>query len=205
MKLYNSIGPNPHMVRMFIAEKGIEIPMVQVDLLAGENRKAPYVSKANPAGQTPALELDNGKTIAEILVICEYLEELYPTPALIGATPEERAETRMWTRRIDLNIVEPMLTGFRSAEGRALFESRIKLICPEGAADLKVVAKDRADWLFGLMGDNKYVCGDRFTMADILLFTMLDFGASVGQSLTTGNAWATAWMERVKARPSAKA
>ena len=80
MKLYNSIGPNPHVVRMFMAEKGIEIPLVQVDLMAGENRREPYLKK-NTAGQMPALELDNGHCVTEITAICEYLEDTNPIAA----------------------------------------------------------------------------------------------------------------------------
>ncbi len=74
MKLYNSIGPNPHVVRMFIAEKGIDIPKVEVDLMKGENRGDAHL-KRNPHGQMPSLELDNGQFVSEILPICEYLEE----------------------------------------------------------------------------------------------------------------------------------
>src|ERR1700756_5064059 len=118
MKFYNSRGPNPRMVRMFMAEKGFVIPnKVEVDLLAGENRKEPFL-KMNPAGQLPALELDDGTVLAEITAICEYVDEIKKdAPSLIGDTAEERAKTRMWTRRIDLNIVEPALAGFRYAEG----------------------------------------------------------------------------------------
>jgi len=147
MKLYNSIGPNPRMVRMFAAEKGLALPTVEIDLLGGENRQPPYSGGVNVAGQTPALQLEDGQVITEITVICEYLEEKHPTPALIGATPEERAETRMWTRRIDLNICEPMTNGFRASEGRRLFESRMKLVGAEGAAELKAIARDRLLWL----------------------------------------------------------
>lgn len=92
MLLYNSIGPNPKVVRMFMAERGIELPRVEIDLRGGENRRQPYLSK-NPSGQCPALELDNGKVLAEITAICEYRDEKYPGPSLIGATPEQRAET----------------------------------------------------------------------------------------------------------------
>ncbi len=95
MKLYNSVGPNPQVVRMFIAEKGMDIPKQEVDLMGGENRRPPFNSTVNVAGQLPALGLDNGKTISEITAICEYLEEVGKGPALIGATPEERAETRI--------------------------------------------------------------------------------------------------------------
>src|SRR5579864_4823615 len=94
MKLYNSIGPNPKAVRMFMAEKGIELPKVEIDIRGGENRREPYLEK-NPSGQCPALELDNGVVLAEITAICEYLDELYPKNSLIGATAEQRAETRM--------------------------------------------------------------------------------------------------------------
>src|ERR1700744_2644124 len=127
MKFYNSIGPNPQVVTMFMAEKGIEIPKVEVNLMAGDNRKEPYLSK-NPSGQLPALELDDGRVIAEIIPICEYLEEIHPNPPLIGRTPEERAVTRMWARRIDLNILEPMVNGFRFSNGMRLFQDRIHCI-----------------------------------------------------------------------------
>jgi glutathione S-transferase len=120
MKLYQSIGPNPRVVKMFLAEKGVTLPTVDVDLLAGENRSPPYLH-VNAAGQTPALELDDGAVLTEIAAICEYLEEKYPAPPLIGATPEERAETRMWTGRVNLKICEPMTNGFRYAEGLPLF------------------------------------------------------------------------------------
>ena len=205
MKLYSSMGPNPHMVRMFAAEKGLSLPIVEVDLMGGENRRPPYNESVNKAGQTPALELEDGQIVSEITVICEYLEEKHPTPTLIGSTPEERAETRMWTRRIDLNICEPMANGFRASEGRRLFESRMKLVGAEGAADLKAIAKDRLLWLNGLMGDNSFVCGDRFSLADILLFCFLAFGAQVGQPIPDEAGWVKAWFERVKARPSAAA
>lgn len=205
MKLYNSIGPNPHMVRMFAAEKGLSLPIIQIDLLAGENRRPPYADGVNRAGQTPALVLDDGQVIAEITVICEYLEEKHPTPVLIGATPEERAETRMWTRRIDLNICEPLANGFRAAEGRGLFESRMKLVGAQGAAELKAIARDRLLWLDAQLAGRQFVCGDRFSLADILLFAFLAFGAEVGQPIPAEAAWVTAWFDRVKARPSASA
>jgi glutathione S-transferase len=90
MKLYDSIGPNPHIVRMFMAEKGIDLPKQTVDLRGGENRQEAHL-KRNPMGQMPTLELDDGSFLSEITAICEYLEEKNPQPALIGSTPEERA------------------------------------------------------------------------------------------------------------------
>ena len=99
MLLYNSFGPNPRAMRIFLAEKGITIPIKDVDLMKGENRQAPYIDR-NPGGQLPALELENGKCIGETVAIWEYLEEKHPNPPLIGATAEERAETRQWPRSI---------------------------------------------------------------------------------------------------------
>ena len=205
MKLYTSMGPNPHMVRMFAAEKGLTLETVEVDLMGGENRRPPYAETVNPAGQTPALVLDDGTVIAEITVICEYLEERHPTPALIGATPEERAETRMWTRRIDLSICEPLANGFRAAEGRRIFENRMKLVGAEGAAELKAIARDRLLWLDGQMQGRDFICGDRFSLADVLLFAFLAFGAQVGQPIPDEATWVKAWFARVQARPSAAA
>ena len=201
MKFYNSIGPNPRVVKMFMAEKGITIPQERVDLMAGDNRKQPYLSK-NPAGQMPALELDDGVVLAEILPICEYLEEIHPNPPLIGTNAEERAIARMWTRRVDLNICEPMTNGFRFAEGLRLFESRIRCI-PEAAEGLKAVAKEKLAWLDGLIAGRQYIVGDRFTLADIHLFCFTEFGAQVGQPIAASNKNLHAWRERVAARPSA--
>jgi glutathione S-transferase len=203
MKLYNSIGPNPRVVKMFIAEKGLDIPRVDVDLMAGENRKEPYLHK-NPAGQLPALELDDGQTVSEIIPICEYIEEVHPTPPLIGTTPKERAETRMWTRRIDLNICEPMANGFRFSNGLPLFQSRVHCI-PQAADDLKAIAAEKLVWLDGLVAGRDFIVGDRITLADILLFGFIEFGTQVGQPLAPANKTLTAWRERMAARPSAAA
>lgn len=203
MKFYNSIGPNPRVVKMFMAEKGIDIPRVQVDLMAGENRQDGHLAR-NPQGQTPTLELDNGVFLAEILPICEYLEELHPNPPLIGSTPEERAVTRMWARRTDLAIIEPLTNGFRFAEGLALFQNRVHCI-PQAADDLKAIAREKLTWLDGLVAGRQYIVGDRFTLADIHLWVFLDFAAQVGQALDPANKNLTAWMARIGERPSVKA
>jgi glutathione S-transferase len=204
MKFYNSVGPNPHMVRMFMAEKGFDVPKVDVDLRGGENRREPYL-KVNPAGQCPALELDDGTVLAEITAICEYVDEIKKdTPSLIGDTPEERAKTRMWVRRIDLNILEPAANGFRFSQGLKMFQDRVHCI-PAAADDLKATAREKLVWLDGLLGSKPFVAGDKLTMADILLFTFLEFLGKVGQPLDPANKNLTAWMERMKARPSASA
>lgn len=201
MKLYQSIGPNPRVVKMFIAEKGLDIERVEVDLIGGENRQAPHLAR-NPSGQTPTLQLDDGTCLAEITAICEYLEEVKPEPALIGRTPQERAETRMWTRRVDLRICEPMANGFRFAEGLPLFKDRV-LCRPEAADGLKAMAEDGEAWLEGQF-KGPWIVGDRFTLADVLLFGFIEFGCEVGQPLDPKFKKLTDWFERMKARPSAK-
>jgi glutathione S-transferase len=203
MKLFNSVGPNPKVVRMYMAERGIEVDLQEIDLMGGENRQSDYV-KINPGGQLPALELDNGDIIAEIICICEYLDDRDGGSSLIGTTPEERAETRMWARRIDLGILEPLANGFRYAEGEPIFKDRMTLI-PHAAADLKALAQEKITWLDGLMNGKEFVCGDRFTLADILLFVFLEFGTQVGQPLNEANKNIASLYERVGARPSAKA
>ncbi len=203
MKLYNSIGPNPRLVRMFIAEKGLDIPLQAVDLMAGENRQEAHLAR-NPHGQMPALELDDGGYLSEVTAICEYLEETHPGPALIGATARERAECRMWTRRIDLNICEPLTNGFRFAEGLKLFQNRIVCV-PEAAPGLKKIAANRIRWLDGQMQNKQFVCGSRFTLADMMLYVWLDFGAQVGQPLDPANGNLAAWFKQVAERPSVKA
>jgi glutathione S-transferase len=143
--------------------------------------------------------------LAEITAICEDLDEIGPAGrTLIGATPEERAETRMWVRRIDLNILEPLANGFRFSEGLKLFESRIRVI-PHAAADLKLLAQEKLRWLDGLIAGREFVCGSRLTLADVLLFVFLDFAKTVGQPLDPANANVAALYERMKARPSAAA
>lgn len=203
MKLINSVGPNPQVVRMFAAQRGIELATDDIDLMKGDNRKDDYLKK-NPSGQTPCLVLDDGSHLAEITAICEYLDEVNGGQSLIGSTPEERAETRMWTRRVDLNICEPLANGFRFSEGLALFKDRIVTV-PEAAEGLKRIAQDRLTWLDGQLAGKSYICGERLTLADILLYCFLAFGANVGQPLNTANANVSAWFDRMAALPSAKA
>ena len=185
MKLYDSIGPNPHVVRMFIAELGLDIEKEEVDLMGGENRQAEHLSR-NPSGQMPTLELDDGSFLAEITVICEYLDEINGNSDLIGKTPQERAETKMWVRRIDLQIIEPLTNGFRSAEGYEFFKERLHLI-PQAADDLKAIAQERLAWLDQQLEGKEFICGDRLTLADIMLYCFLNFGATVGQPINEGN------------------
>jgi glutathione S-transferase len=202
MQLYDSFGPNPRAMRMFLAEKGITIPTKNVDLMGAENRRPPYTDR-NPGGQLPALELDNGKCLGETVAIWEYLEEKHPTPALIGATAEERAEARQWQRRIELQITEHLYNGFRYSEGLELFKPRMRVL-PEAADGLKAVVQDKLKWLDKLLEGKQYIAGDRFTVADIILYCALDFGTSVKQPLDPSLKNVNAWFNRVGSRPSAK-
>lgn len=203
MKLINSVGPNPHVVRMFMAERGITLPMEDIDLMAGENRQSAFLAK-NPSGQSPCLLLDDGSYLSEITVICEYLDEKFPGPSLIGANAEERGEARMWTRRVDLNICEPLTNGFRFAEGLALFKDRIVTV-PEAAPGLKRIAQDRLRWLDRQIAGRTFLCGERLTLADVLLYCFLAFGNAVGQPLNPEFTHVKAWFDRMAARPSAAA
>lgn len=203
MLLLDSVGPNPKVVRMFIAERGITgIETQTVDLRGGENRQDPYMVK-NPTGTLPTLQLDDGTYLSEITAICEYLDETASGgSSLIGATPQERAETRMWTRRVDLGIAEPLTAGFRFAEGLKMFQTRIHCI-PQAADDFKKIARDKLAWLDKQMADKTWICGDRFSLADIFLFAFLQFASMVKQPLDPANSNLAAWYERMAARPSA--
>ncbi len=203
MKFYNSIGPNPQVVRMFAAERGIELDMIEVDIMGGENRQADYSAK-NPSGQLPCLELDDGTFLAEITAICEYLDDTNPGDSLIGATPEERAITHMWTRRVDLYVCEPLASGFRYAEGLEMFKQRMTVL-PEAAEGLKGLAQEKITWLDGLIEGRDFIAGDKISLADVLLFCFLAFGGNVGQPLNPENKNIAAWFERMSARPSAAA
>ena len=201
MKVLNSFGPNPRMLRMFLLEKNITIDFIEHDLMAAENRKEAYLRK-NPGGQLPALELDNGEVISETVVICDYLEELYPNPALIGTTVEERAETRMWNRRIEQKITENIYAGFRFAEGLQLFENRMRCM-PEAADGLKANGQDGLAWLDKQMQDKEFICGNRFTIADLVLYCCTDFSSGVGQAINAKLENVKSWFSRIEGRSSA--
>ena len=203
MKVYDSFGPNPRALRMFLHEKGLDLPKADVDLLGAENRRAPYTDR-NPGGQVPALELDDGRVLGETVAIFEYLEEKHPKPPLVGTTAEERAETRQWQRRIELKITEHLYNGFRFSEGIELFKPRMRVL-PEAADGLKATARDNLAWLDGLLADRKFLVGDRFTIADVILYCALDFGRGVAQPFDPSLKNVAAWFERVGGRPSAAA
>jgi glutathione S-transferase len=204
LKLFNSMGPNPKLVRMFAAEKGFAFSeVVEVDLGGGENRQAAYLGK-NPAGQLPSVEIDGGQFISETIAICELIEEEQPSPPLLGATRAERAETRMWLRRAEWKVVQPMADGFRFAEGLPIFQDRIRTL-PDAADGLKAIGRDGLEWFDAQLAGRTTLVPGRFTLADIALFSFAEFGAMVGQPLDPSLKNVAAWFEATKERPSASA
>jgi glutathione S-transferase len=188
---------------MFMLERGVEVPVEDVDIVGGENLSDEYRAR-NPSAQSPCLELDDGTVLAEVTAIAAYFDETSEGPSLIGETPEERAETRMWNRRLDTRILEPMTLGFRSAEGLPIFENRYHVI-PHAADDLKATVRENYAWLDGLLEGKDYVCGDRFTLADMQLYCFAAFGNAIGQPVPEDCPNVQAWFTRVSERPSAAA
>ncbi len=203
MRLLDALSPAPRALRMYLREKGLTLPTRQVDVFSGENRRSPYLAQ-NAAGQTPALRLDDGTCIAESVAIMEYLEELHPEPVLVGTTAVERAITRQWQRRAELNITENIHNAYHYAEGLARFQDRIP-VAPAAAAGLKRVAQDRIAWLDGMLDGHAFLAGLRFTIADTWLYAWLDFAESVGQPFDHSLPNLGPWFTRVAQRPSAAA
>lgn len=203
MKLYQSLGPNPRVVLMYLAETGLTLDREFVDIMAAENRRPDFYAKS-PLGHTPLLELDDGSHIAESIAICEYLAETHAANELLGATPEQRARTRMFVRIVDQLVVVPMTAGFRGAEGLPMFRDRV-LCLPDAAADLKRLAASGLEAVNNIIGAGPWIAGERFSLADILLYSFVEFGAMVGQAPDPALTHLAAWRDRVAARPSAGA
>lgn len=203
MKFYNSLGPNPRLVRMFLLEKGMELPTVEVDIMGGENRQSEYLAKY-PMGELPCLELDDGSVIGQTVTICEYLEEVQGGKPLIGDTPEARARTRMWIRHIEDRYSNPMANGFRWAEGLAMFKDR-RFTAPSAAEDLKAQARHGLQWIDEQLAGRADVTGDGFGLADIVLYVSVDFASGVGQPPDPSLANIQTWLDGVAARESAEA
>lgn len=203
MKLYQSIGPNPRVVLMYLAETGLALDREFVDIMTGDNRGPEFLAKS-PLGHTPVLELDDGTMIAESVAICEYLDETMARHQLLGASPEQRAQTRMLARIVDQQVVVPMTMGFRGAEGLAMFKDRL-LCLPDAADDLKRQAASGLAALDRIVGAGPWLAGPRFSLADILLFAFVEFGSAVGQPLADSLGSLAAWRARVAERASAAA
>jgi glutathione S-transferase len=202
-------APNPRVVRMFAAEKGIELPKRHVDVAKGENHRPPYSTEVNRTGQVPALQLDDGRVICEILPICEYLEDVFPERPMIGATPADRAEARMWTRWIDLKYVERMTEAcvvnpgpIREHYARYNYKT---LLPPEMGPVCAAIAHEKLAWFDAEMKGREFVCGPRITLADVHLFVFLDFFELLGLGFPRELGWVADHYARMKARPSAAA
>jgi len=202
MKLYDSkIAPNPRRVRIFLAEKGIEVPTVQVDIATGENRKPPYIDK-NPLGGTPMLELDDGTCIAETVAICRYFEEIQPNPPLLGTDAKDRALVEMWQRRMELELFRHVTGCFQNTHD--FFKGRIEQVPAFGEVCRKA-ARARLAWLDGDLGGRPFIAGERYTIADITALCAIDFGRVVDIRIAPEQKNLLRWHESVSSRPSAKA
>jgi len=199
----SSVGSNPMFVNAFLKLKGIKVPETKsLDIIKGENRSSEEYSKVNPLKTVPALELENGQVLTEIVAIAEYLEELHPAHPMIGTTPLERAETRTWWRKIDMNICTPMIDAFRSGEGLQLFQSRIRT-APEAVSVLKQTAHDGLKFLDKHLEGKEWICGSRFTVADLQLFAWIETFGNLGQPLDQSLKNVVRLIEQVKKKVNA--
>ena len=202
MKLHEATAaPNCRRVRVFLAEKGIQVPLQPVDIANMENRKSPYLDR-NPMGGVPMLELDDGTVIAESVAICRYFEELHPDPPLMGTSPLGKALVEMWQRRMELEILMPIAQSFRQTH--PFFAQRIEQVPAFGEAQ-KRHAQERMKWLDGELAQREFVAGDRYTIADITALVGLDFGKVVKLRIPEELRNLTRWHAAVSARPSAQA
>ena len=210
MKLYDMVqAPNPRRVRIFLAEKGIAIERVEVDIPSGANRAPEYLA-INPRGTVPALQLDDGTVIDESVAICRYFELLHPEPNLMGADAREAATIESWQRRIEFDGMFAVASIFRNTAPR--FATRAQ---PGNAPDLpqipELAERGRAlvPGFFAMLDrqlkQNAYVAGDRYTIADISALVTIDFAKWVRIHMPEEHAAIHRWYAEVSARPSAAA
>jgi glutathione S-transferase len=203
MKLYdNPYAPNPRRVRVFLAEKGIEIPRVAVDILKGEQR-TPQFTALNPRQAVPVLELDDGTVIAESIAICRYFEELKPEPPLFGSSTLERAQVEMWQRRIELGLMAAIGQFFRHSHP-LMANVEVPQIAVWAEAN-RARALKFLPTLERQLADRPFVCGEAFTVADITGLVALDFMKFAGIPLPDDSAQVRRWHQTLAARPSAAA
>lgn len=203
MRLFDdAIAPTPRRVRMFLAEKGLDIPRVLVTIGKGEHLSPEYRAKV-PSGRVPALELDDGTVISESVAICRYIEELHPQPNLMGRDAKERAVIEMWQRRMEFELLLPFAGVFRHTHPKmAALEQQV----PAYAQVQKPQAEKRLARLDRDLGLTDYVAGDRFTIADITAFTTLTFFPRLcGIDIDDRYPQVRRWLDVVSARPSALA
>ncbi len=203
MLLYDAARPNPRAVRMFLIEKRICIARQDIDVDGGENRRSPYIDR-NPAGQVPALQLDDGTCLAETAAIFQFLEETYPDIPLIGRSPTERAETRMWQRRIELGITEHLYAAFHYGKASEMYRTRMRIL-PGSVPGLIDLVQDGLEWVDRQIATRSYIVPGRFTIVDIILYCALDFGSRVGQEIGPDHVNVRSWFDLIATRPSATA
>lgn len=204
MKLYNTPmpAPNPRRVRIFLAEKGVSIPMEDVALVKGEHKTPAHLAR-NSLGQTPVLELDEGTCLSETVSICRYLESVYPEPNLFGAPGLEAALVDMWVRRVEFQLMAPAGSFWAHAHP---FTARVVVPQYKEFGESNRGRYERAlHWLDGELAGKAFLAGERFTIADICVLTTIDFADWIGLKVPESAANLKAWHERVSARPSAGA
>lgn len=203
MKIYSStVAPNPRRVRIFLAEKRIQVPFEDVDIGAAVNRKPEFRRNINPMGEVPVLELDDGTHIAESVAICRYFEELHPQPPLFGVGARERAIVDMWNRRMEFNVLLPVAQTFRNTS--EFFKGRIPQV-PQYAEVCRAAAEKIYTWLDEELATRRFIAGDNFTIADITALCAVDFGRVSKIRIQPEQKNLARWREEVSARPSAKA
>ena len=207
MKLYDfELAPNAQRVRVFLAEKGLEVPTEQLNVRDGDQFVEPFTSM-NPFHCVPFLELDNGTVIAESMSICRYLEELHPEPPLFGRTAEKRAVIDMWLRRFELDAFIPMLHAVRNHvpmfAGRVVPGTRTDLpqlpVMVTRGKEMMEVFLDRVE---PHMSQNEFIAGPDFTVADITGFFTVRMTNALEMDLTTPYPAVTAWFAKVSQRPA---
>ena len=203
MKLYDlPPSPNARRVRIFIAEKGLEIPIVPVNMMTGENQSEGYLAK-NSLGKMPLLELDDGTCIAESAAICRYLEEMNPNPPLMGRNPLERALVEMWHRRMELEFLIPMITIFLHTG--EMWKDRVTQI-PQVAETGILNVKERMEWLDRELDGKEFITGEDYTVADIAAQCAFVMGkAALGLRIAEDQLNLSNWFTRVSSRPTARA
>ena len=203
MKLYDGgRAPNPRRVRIFLAEKGIEVPLAPVDMGALGHRSA-EVTGLNPLQRLPVLVLDDGTVLTESIAICRYFEELHPQPPLFGTGALGRALVEMWQRRMELNLLMPVAQAFRHIHP-AMVEWEVPQIAAWGEAN-KPKAIEFLSILDRELAGREFVAGDAYTVADITGLVAVDFMKPARIELPAGLSNVRRWYDAVKARPSAAA
>lgn len=202
MKLYSSpLAPSPRRVRMYAAEKGIALDTVSVDIAKDETHGAEFLA-INPAGETPVLDLGNGRYLTESIAICRYLDETHPGPDLLGASADERAAINQWVDRLMFRLYVPMTHVFRHTH--AFWSGRIAQVPAYGEVARTLVIEELAALDRHLAG-REWVARDTFSLADIVGFVAADFGRVVGVRVEPDRPNLHRWYGAIRARPSAAA